>query len=376
MNSKFTKKGAWPMSVELYPDHKAILNFHDSLKVYEVDFLDHLTAFLGQDAYADRQFNVYVKPTLHQSTFDFIVVEPNHAVYFIQTPEVANDYEAAQEAFDYFYSHRLHTLSPTLARNLRKSAQQDTLRIKKILYLYDETIQEELPEDVMKLVSVDFDHHSEQLREIFKPEENQTFRLTKTESQEIKQALNPNTNLPHYISKSLPRDYIDCAKSRSQTKQKYKGKSGSGKTLVLAKRVISCANRLTHAGKILVVTANPVNLRYLKDLITAEAGRSLQELGVDVSSYQELGAIKEKYLALFIDDAEYFDEESFHYLLDEYLVEMADTNDFEYVVMADEEYLPKVPQIYGRFITLPLEIGKVSRLLNMSREIFLDILSH
>ena len=119
-----------------------------------------------------------------------------------------------------------------------------------------------------------------------------------------------------------------------------------------------------------------MNLRYLKDLITAEAGRSLQELGVDVSSYQELGPPKEKYLALFIDDAEYFDEESFHYLLDEYLVEMSDTNDFEYVVMADEEYLPKVPQIYGRFITLPLEIGKVSRLLNMSREIFLDILSN
>ena len=74
MDSKFTKKGAWLMSVELYPDHKAILNFHDSLKVYEVDFLDHLTAFLGQDAYADRQFNVYVKPTLHQSTFDFISI--------------------------------------------------------------------------------------------------------------------------------------------------------------------------------------------------------------------------------------------------------------------------------------------------------------
>ena len=369
-------KGAWPMSVELYPDHKAILNFHDSLKVYEVDFLDHLTAFLAQDVYADRQFDLYVKPTLHYSAFDFIVVEPNHALYFIQTPEVADDYEAVQEAFDEFYSHRLHSLSPTLARNLRKSAQQETLRIKKILYLYDESIQEELPEDLTKLVSVDFDHHSEQLREIFQPEENQTFRLTKSESHEIEKSLNPNTNLPHYISKSLPREYLAHANSRSQTKQKFKGKSGSGKTLVLVKRVISCANRLTHAGKILVVTGNPMNLRYLKDLITAEAGRSLQELGVDVSSYQELGPPKEKYLALFIDDAEYFDEESFHYLLDEYLVEMSDTNDFEYVVMADEEYLPKVPQIYGRFITLPLEIGKVSRLLNMSREIFLDILSN
>ena len=376
MDSNFTMKGAWQMSVELYPDHKAILNFHDSLKVYEVDFLDHLTAFLSQDAYADRQFDLYVKPSLHHSAFDFIVVEPNHALYFIQTPEVAADYDAVREAFDYFYYHRLHSLSPTLERNLRKSAQQDTLRIKKVLYLYDEAIQEELPEDVTKLVSVDFDQHSEQLMEIFKPEENQIFRLTKTESHEIKNALNPNTNLPYYISKSLPREYLVHAQSRTQTKQKFKGKSGSGKTLVLAKRVISCANRLTNAGKILVVTGNTFNLRYLKDLITAEAGRSLQELGVDVSSYQELGPAKEKYQALFIDDAEYFESEWFHQLLDNYLVEMTEDTDYEYVVMANEDYLPKVPTIFGRFITLPLEIGKVSRLLNMSREIFLDILSN
>lgn len=364
------------MSVELYPDHKAILNFHDSLKVYEVDFLDHLTAFLGQERYADRHFALYVKPTLHDSAFDFIVVEPNQSLYFIQTPEVADDYEAVREAFKEFYSHRLDSLSPTLARNLRKSAQQETLRIKKIVYLYDEMIQEELPEDVIKLVSMDFEQQSQQLREIFKREENQIFRLTPTESQEIKQALNPNTNLPHYISKTLPHDYLDYAKSRAQTKQKFKGKRGSGKTLVLAKRVIACANRLTQAENILVVTGNPDNLRYLKDLITAEAGRSLQELGVSVSSYQELGPAKEKYLALFIDDAEYFEDEWFDDLLANYFIEMTDETNYEYVVMADAKYLPKVPQIHGRFITLPLEIGKVSRLLNLSREIFLNILNN
>lgn len=364
------------MSVELYPDHKAILNFHDSLKVYEVDFLDYLTEFLTQDRYAHRHFDLYVKPALHHSAFDFIVVEPNHALYIIQAPETTQDYEIVHEAFDYFYYHRLYSLSPTLQRNLRKSARKDTVRIKKMLYLFDPDIKEEFPEDVIKLTPRDFEENTDFLLDIFDPEENQIFRLTKTESHEIKKALNPNTNIPHYIPKALPRDYQEFARSQAQSKQKFKGKNGSGKTLVLTTRVISCANRLKNDGKILVVTGNPLNLQYLRDLLTAEAGKSLQELGVDVSSYQELGPPTEKYNALFIDDAEYFQPQWFSDLLEHYLDEMTDENDFEYVVMADEEYLPTVPQIFGRFITLPLEIGKVSRLLNVSREIFLDILNN
>src|SRR5699024_2896134 len=112
-------------------------------------------------------------------------------------------------------------------------------------------------------------------------------QLTKVETDEIKQRLNPNTNIENYISKSLPRDYEDYVKSQSQAKQKFKGSQGSGKTLLLTKRVINCANRLKEDGRILVISGNISKVNDLKNLITAEDGRSLQELGIDISSFQE-----------------------------------------------------------------------------------------
>src|SRR5699024_5553916 len=161
-------------------------------------------------------------------------------------------------------------------------------------------------------------------------------QLTKVETDEIKQRLNPNTNIENYISKSLPRDYEIYAKSETQAKQKFKGIQGSGKTLLLTKRVINCANRLKENGRILVISGNISKVNDLKNLITAEDGRSLQELGIDISSFQELAPTKKKYQALFIDDAQYLKTSWIDYLLEHYLIEMSEENDYEYIVMADE----------------------------------------
>ena len=91
------------MSVELYPDHKAVLHFYNSLKVYEIEFLDYLTAYLTSDLYTDRHFDIYVKPTLHHSAFDFIIVEPNQAIYTIQTPKTLEEYLTAQKTLTLRY---------------------------------------------------------------------------------------------------------------------------------------------------------------------------------------------------------------------------------------------------------------------------------
>lgn len=370
------------MSVELYPDHKAVLHFHHSLKVYEIDFLDYLTSYLADEMYQDRHFDIYVKPTLHHSAFDFIIVEPRQAIYTIQTPQTLKEYQTGQQALDYFYKHRIHTLSPTLSQNIQKSAQTDEM-IKNALntplvYLYDESLVEEFSvekakEDVF-ITGKDFLENTEILKNTFAPRINSSFKLTPKETFEIKQALNPNTNLKQYIPKSVPRDYHEKAESLPQTKRKFKGFSGSGKSILLAKRAINCSNRLKENGRILIVSGNSQKTRQLKDLITGEAGKSLQELGMDVASYPDLLEPDKKYRALFVDDAHYLENSYLEDLVDNYLVEMTEANDYEFVVMSDTENLPTVPNIYGPFVTLKYDLNKMTKMLNDSRRVFLDII--
>src|SRR5699024_1527315 len=371
------------MSVELYPDHKAILHFQNSLKVFEIDFLDYLTEFLLRDEYAQRYFEIYVKPTLGHSAFDFIVLEPNHAIYIIQTPENFEQFQVGDETFNYFMLQRLYTLSPTFHRRIQqtiqeKQSEKKQFLIKQLFYIYEETFLENFSTDDLEknilITSEDFQSYSSTLKSIFSAQDSSDVQLTKVETDELKQRLNPNTNIENYISKSLPRDYEDYAKSQSQAKQKFKGLQGSGKTLLLTKRVINCANRLKEDGRILVISGNISKVNDLKNLITAEDGRSLQELGIDISSFQELASAKEKYLALFIDDAQYLKTAWFEYLLEHYLVEMNEENDYEYVVMADEDNLPAVPKIFGPFRTLKHDLSRINKMLSDSREIFLSIL--
>src|SRR5699024_1891427 len=292
------------MSVELYPDHKAILHFQNSLKVYEIDFLDYLTEFLLHDDYAHRHFEIYVKPTLGHSAFDFIVLEPNRAIYIIQTPENFEQFQVGNETFDYFMLQRLYTLSPTFHRRIQQTVQEKqsekkSFLIKQMFYIYEDSFLKEISEKKMEentlITSEDFKVRTSILEEVFAYQENSGVQLTESETKEIKQRLNPNTNIENYISKSLPRDYEDYAHSQARAKQKFKGPQGSGKTLLLTKRVINCANRLKEDGRILVISGNISKVNDLKNLITAEDGRSLQELGIDISSFQELASAKEKY---------------------------------------------------------------------------------
>src|SRR5690625_4867445 len=109
------------MSVELYPDHKAILHFQDSLKVYEIDFLDYLTEFLLHDEYAKRQFEIYVKPTLGHSDFDFILLDQNHAIYTFQTPTNLQQFQINQETFHYNKNQRLYTLRQANQRRIQQN---------------------------------------------------------------------------------------------------------------------------------------------------------------------------------------------------------------------------------------------------------------
>lgn len=372
------------MSVELYPDHKAVLHFHHSLKVFEIDFLDYLTAYLTNARYANRHFDIYVKPTLHHSAFDFIIVEPHQAIYTIQTPETLVEYQKGQKTLDYFYKHQIHRLSPTLSENIRRSVQPDEM-IKNALntplvYLYDESLVEEFSGEKAKddvfITGKDFVENTDILEKTFSSRMHSNFKLTPKETYEIRQALNPNTNMKNYIPKSMPRDYYEKIKSKPQVKNKYKGFSGSGKSIVLAKRAINCSNRLKENGRILIISGNSQKTRQLKDLITGEAGKSLQELGMDVASYPELQPPKEKYQALFVDDAHYLQNEWLIDLVKNYLVPMTDENDYELVVMTDSEYLPTVPKVYGPFINLPYDLSKMTKMLNDSRRVFLDILEN
>jgi len=324
------------MSVELFPDHKAILNFHNSLAVLEIDLLSYLTSFLSGEKYTHRHFNIYVKPTLNQSDFDFIIVEPREMIYIIQTPQDEED-----------FVHKKEALTPT---------ERNSPTIRTLYYIYDtdlfEILSENESESAYFVQPSDFEDDTNILEETFAEKEAENPRLPKNETRNMIRALNPNSNIKNYDSPKLPRQQRQYAKSTTQTKQKFKGGPETNKTSLLVKRVVNCANRLEHAGDILVVAPTPADANHLKDLITAEDGRSLQELGINVASFEQLTPPAQKYNALFIDEAQEFKDSWLVELVEHYLVEMTDENDYEYVVMSDDQNPPKVPQIFGRFITL------------------------
>lgn len=349
------------MSVELYPDHKAILNFYDSLTVLEIDLLSYLTTLLSQEPFAQRQFNLYVKPTLHQTAFDFIVVEPNHTLYIIQAPENREQFEQKKEA---------------LKQNLHPSFQNEEL-IKPLFYIYNQELYDTLIENEENssfITPTEFEENTNASQKIFTKKKAPADRLTVKESRQIEWLLNPNTNLKDYIPKTVPTRYEEYSKSKAQAKHKFKRTKDVDDKTLLVKRVLNCARRLNDTGKILVIAGDPTKALNLKDLMTAEDGRSLQELGIEVENYHELSPPNKKYKALFIADAENLKTKDFKDLLDHYLIEMSPENDYEYVVIADEENLPQVPQIYGRFITLEKDPRDIDKLLQDSREIFLEIL--
>src|SRR5699024_12873118 len=127
--------------------------------------------------------------------------------------------------------------------------------------------------------------------------------------------------------------------------------------------VINCANRLKENGRILVISGNISKVNDLKNLITAEDGRSLQELGIDISSFQELARANRKYQALFMDAAQYLKTAWIDYLLEHYLIEMTEESNYEYIVMADEAQLPVVPRLFGVYFTLYCDFRRITEML-------------
>lgn len=370
------------MSVELRPNHKAILNYYNSLRVYEIDMLAYLTDFLSQSLYQERHFEIYVKPTLHRTIFDFVIVEPKQAIYLLQTPHSKEEYIHKKENTQHFLETKLHELSPMLKRNLEimNPSQAEKKRqevIQTLFYIFEEELYDSLSDEEKEkvLIAADFSENEEALQELFEVPVDDRFSLTGKESAEIQAALNPNSNLVDYVPKTLSQENQVKAKSVSQAKQKFKGPAASGKTTLLVQRIISCANRLNGKGEILVVPGDYSQVDELKELITAEDGRSLQELGVQILAADDLEVPLEKFSALFVDDAERLNREIFEDLLENYLVEMVGSNDFEYVVMASEEKLPKIPQIFGPYSTIDEHYQEMSNLLAQSRKIFLEILS-
>lgn len=368
------------MSVELYPDHKAILHFHQSLTVFEVDLLSYLSNFLLQDQFAHRDFNIYVKPTLFNSALDFIIVEPRQRVYIIQAPRDSKQFNLKKQSLEYFLEHKIANMSPALNQKLKHNNGSSKIKdlLKSAYYIYDQkffkNISENVDNEYPLIQPDDFYNQSSLLQKFFAEVTDVKYQLSIKEANEIKYSLNPYSNIQNYVSKTMPKVYEKKAISQSQTKQKFKGAEDAGKSTLLAHRIISCATRLKNNGEILVVSGDITKVTELKDLITAEDGRSLQELGITVASYQELMHPQRKYRALFIDDAQYLKANWFHDLLENYLVEMNEENDYEYVVMANEDYLPKVAKIPGPFSTIDTQFREMDTILSESREIFLQIL--
>lgn len=183
------------------------------------------------------------------------------------------------------------------------------------------------------------------MRDFFEQTWKENLRLSKDECQEIRSIIDPGENGQNMPLPDFKGKYGRLCQSEDGRK-KIRGIAGTGKTSVLAKRVVNASKRFPH-GEILVTCYNITMCNYLQDKIVAEGRKSLNELGIRVQHFHSLYSWKKisdkeyvmngksednRYDALFIDEGQDFKREWFDCLIQDYLMESTR----EFVIFADE----------------------------------------
>lgn len=369
------------MTIKFIPSLEEIKNFRVPLTEGEKECLEYLEDYLKGN-HPERYFEIYTQPNLFFSKPDIMVLEPNRSVWIIEVKDynfgaydisfkdgkdywkVRNSTVTITSPFktlsDYKYN-LMHYANSDLSEAAESKQKIKFNRIVKTAVYFKNFKEEHLREfdeytnDYNQfnystiLLPSDFETKSDKLEMLFEETKYKSYQLDKSDTDDLRALINPGENGRNLAQPNFQSNkYATLVKSRNQ-QQKIRGKAGSAKTTLLAKRVADAVTRLE--DPVLVVCFNITMTNYLHDKISSELaarGRgNLVKEGVDIFNYHSLylwhknpdGTYKQgdqketkRYGAIFIDEGQDFEKEWFNSLKKDFLKD----DNSEFVIFADE----------------------------------------
>lgn len=359
------------MSYEVFPKADEINRFKVSLTEGEKLLLMHLKQLFSSSKFLQRTFEIHVQPNLFFGKPDFIVIEPENSVWIIEVKDYnPNSYNIYIKNDKDFWNLKDTTYIPSpisqvqdykdkllkyAGPSLYKTFKKDEyfrikfamrIRIGVFFPFFDhEKLSHKINHTfIFTKDSLQKNNGLTDWHEFFKPIYKDEIKMGNKSYKEIRSIINPGENgrnrpLPEFIGK-----YKTLAESKP-VHQKMKGIAGTGKTSVLAKRVIDCSRRLRkESGEILVTYYNITMGNYIRDKIISEGnGKTLNELGVQIVHYHSLynwdnnfniiGKKSDKiFKAIFVDEGQDFKSDWFVRIKEDYLSKKLS----EFVIFADQ----------------------------------------
>lgn len=370
------------MTIKMIPSLEAIENFRVPLTRGEKECLVHLEVYLKAH-HSDRDFEIYTQPNLFFSKPDIIVLEPNRSVWIIEVKDYnfkaydisfkdGKDYWKVKgrtdanipspfKILEEYKFNLMHYANSALSEAAGADQKKKFNRIAKSAAYFTNFNEGQLSafdahtNDYHQfrystlLLPSDFKGRSDKLDILFEETKHKDYQLSESDTADLRALINPGENGRNLAQPDFQSNkYAALAKSRQQ-QQKIRGKAGSAKTTLLAKRVADAVVRLE--DPVMVVCYNITMTNYLHDKVRSElAARDRGNLiseGVAIFNYHSLyqwslksdgtyeqGDPKEgqKYGAIFIDEGQDFEKEWFNSLKKDYLK----YDNSEFAIFADE----------------------------------------
>ncbi len=394
-----------------YPGKEEMNNFKTELMPGEKSIINKLVNFFQNKK--DRNVEIYIQPNINGLHPDIIVLEKNCKVWIVEVKDYhLKHYNITKNGWQLKRDNNVYQkfpfrqvsnykrcfyelLCPELAIRLVQDEKNYGL-IKNVVYFHNITKNEDLKNREQKCLSGDKDlKYTEYLfsdsdntdfEKCFSMNLNGILPLQEKEYDTLTRFLQP-LDFQKRINISYSKQQQEIIDNKNK-RQKIYGAAGAGKTLVLAKRAVNFLENSNWNSHILILTYNislinyirdrireilPITYKKNKDSITVLNYHQFIKTAVidyvdkknitgdldffnDVNAFETIGAQTKKYDAVFIDEAQDYNESWFQ-ILNKYFLK----TDGELFIVADpkqniydravdsRDKMPKIPNSPGRW---------------------------
>jgi len=394
-----------------YPGKEDMNNFKTELMPGEKSIINKLVNFFQNKK--DRNAEIYIQPNINGLHPDIIVLEKNCKVWIVEVKDYhLKHYNITKNGWQLKRDNNVYQkfpfrqvsnykrcfyelLCPELAIRLVQDEKNYGL-IKNVVYFHNITKNEDLKNREQKCLSGDKDlKYTEYLfsdsdntdfEKCFSMNLNGILPLQEKEYNTLTRFLQP-LDFQKRINISYSKQQQEIIDNKNK-RQKIYGAAGAGKTLVLAKRAVNFLENSNWNSHILILTYNislinyirdrireilPITYKKNKDSITVLNYHQFIKTAVidyvdkknitgdldffnDVNAFETIGAQTKKYDAVFIDEAQDYNESWFQ-ILNKYFLK----TDGELFIVADpkqniydravdsRDKMPKIPNSPGRW---------------------------
>ena len=394
-----------------YPGKEEMNNFKTELMPGEKSIINKLVNFFQNKK--DRNAEIYIQPNINGLHPDIIVLEKNCKVWIVEVKDYhLKHYNITKNGWQLKRDNNVYQkfpfrqvsnykrcfyelLCPELAIRLVQDEKNYGL-IKNVVYFHNITKNEDLKNREQKCLSGDKDlKYTEYLfsdsdntdfEKCFSMNLNGILPLQEKEYDTLTRFLQP-LDFQKRINISYSKQQQEIIDNKNK-RQKIYGAAGAGKTLVLAKRAVNFLENSNWNSHILILTYNislinyirdrireilPITYKKNKDSITVLNYHQFIKTAVidyvdkknitgdldffnDVNAFETIGAQTKKYDAVFIDEAQDYNESWFQ-ILNKYFLK----TDGELFIVADpkqniydravdsRDKMPKIPNSPGRW---------------------------